>query len=85
MFNQLCSMFGLFVCSDPNFSWTVGLKEFAHPPQDPFSAIGTIGPTFFLAVAMFGFVFQLSSLVMEKELKLREVISLFLKQSNEVQ
>ena len=63
--------------SDRGFSWTVGLKEFAHPPQDPFSVIGTIGPTFFLAVAMFGFVFQLSSLVMEKELKLREVIFRF--------
>ncbi|KMT02071.1 hypothetical protein BVRB_9g208000 [Beta vulgaris subsp. vulgaris] len=65
-----------FLIGDPNFSWTVGLKEFAHPPQDPFSAIGTIGPTFFLAVAMFGFVFQLSSLVMEKELKLREAMSM---------
>ncbi|XP_010667296.1 ABC transporter A family member 2 isoform X2 [Beta vulgaris subsp. vulgaris] len=60
-----------FLIGDPNFSWTIGFKEFAHPARDPFSAIGTIGPTFFLAVAMFGFVFQLSSLVMEKELKLR--------------
>lgn len=65
-----------FLIGDPNFSWTVGLKEFAHPPEDPFSAIGTIGPIFFLAVAMFGFVFQLSSLVMEKELKLREAMSM---------
>ncbi|XP_021858731.1 ABC transporter A family member 2-like isoform X1 [Spinacia oleracea] len=65
-----------FLMGDPNFSWTVGLKEFAHPSADPFSTIGTIGPTFFLAVAMFGFVFQLSSLVMEKELKLREAMSM---------
>ncbi|XP_021746248.1 ABC transporter A family member 2-like [Chenopodium quinoa] len=65
-----------FLIGDPNFSWTVGLKEFAHPPDDPFSIIATIGPVFFLAVAMFGFVFQLSSLVMEKELKLREVMSM---------
>ncbi|XP_057526863.1 ABC transporter A family member 2-like [Amaranthus tricolor] len=65
-----------FLIGDRGFSWTVGLKEFAHPPQDPFSVIGTIGPTFFLAVAMFGFVFQLSSLVMEKELKLREAMNM---------
>ncbi|KAL2924639.1 ABC transporter A family member 2 [Bienertia sinuspersici] len=65
-----------FLIGDQNFSWTVGLKEFAHPPQDPFAVIGRIGPTFFLAVAMFGFVFQMSSLVMEKELKLREAMSM---------
>lgn len=65
-----------FLIGDPNFGWTVDLKEFAHPPADPFSAIATIGPTFFLAIAMFGFVFQISSLVMEKELKLRQAMSL---------
>lgn len=65
-----------FLIGDPNFDWSVGLKEFAHPPADPFSAIATIGPTFFFAIAMFGFVFQMSSLVMEKELKLRQAMSL---------
>ncbi|KAJ4961979.1 hypothetical protein NE237_021889 [Protea cynaroides] len=61
---------------DPNFSWIVGLKEYAHPAIETFSAMGTIGPTFFLAIAMFGFVFQISSLVTEKELKLRQAMSM---------
>lgn len=51
----------------------VAFKEFAHPASDIFSAMETIGPSFFLATAMFGFVFQISSLVAEKELKLRQV------------
>lgn len=32
-----------------------------------------MGPVFFLASAMFAFVFQMTSLITEKELKLREV------------
>ena len=35
--------------------------------------MNTVGPAFFLATAMFGFVFQMSSLITEKELKLRQV------------
>lgn len=62
--------------ADPNFRWNVGLKEFAHPATETFSAVGQAGPTFFLAIAMFGFVFQISSLVTEKELKLRQVMSI---------
>ncbi|GFZ07755.1 ATP-binding cassette A2 [Actinidia rufa] len=62
---------------DANFSWVVNLKEFAHPALEIFSALGTIGPTFFLAIAMFGFVFQISSLITEKELKLRQLITQF--------
>ncbi|XP_059643934.1 ABC transporter A family member 2-like [Cornus florida] len=61
---------------DPNFSWVVGLKEFAHPAFEIFSAVASIGPTFFLAIAMFGFVFQISSLITEKELKLRQAMTL---------
>ncbi|KAK4842799.1 hypothetical protein QYF36_000224 [Acer negundo] len=73
---------------DPNFIWVVGLKEFAHPAwklvyenqftkEDKISAtdIG-MGPTFFLAIAMFGFVFQIRSLVTEKELKLRQAMNM---------
>lgn len=48
--------------------------------MSPFSAVGTIGPAFFLAIAMFNFVLQMSSLVTEKELKLRQV---WYTQSNE--
>jgi hypothetical protein len=35
-----------------------------------------MGPPFFLAATMFGFVFQMGSLVTEKELKLRQVITI---------
>ncbi|KAF8390226.1 hypothetical protein HHK36_024751 [Tetracentron sinense] len=59
-----------------NFSWIVGLKEYPHPAVQIFSAVGTVGPTFFLAIAMFGFVFQISSLITEKELKLRQAMSM---------
>ncbi|KAL5544416.1 hypothetical protein UlMin_008200 [Ulmus minor] len=59
-----------------NFSWIVALKEFAHPALESFSAINTVGPPFFLATAMFGFVFQMSSLVTEKELKLRQAMTI---------
>ncbi|KAM7479997.1 hypothetical protein LguiA_028210 [Lonicera macranthoides] len=61
---------------DPEYSWVVSLKEFAHPAFEIFSAVGTIGPTFFLAIAMFGFVFQISSLITEKELKLRQAMTM---------
>jgi hypothetical protein len=59
--------------ADSSISWTVGLKEFAHPAIETFSIVGQAGPTFFLAAAMFGFVIQLGSIVAEKELKLRQV------------
>ncbi|KAL5816488.1 hypothetical protein ACOSQ3_024866 [Xanthoceras sorbifolium] len=61
---------------DANFSWVVGLKEFAHPAGEGFSAVASAGPTFFLAIAMFGFVFQISSLLTEKELKLRQAMTM---------
>ncbi|KAF5734706.1 ABC transporter A family member 2-like [Tripterygium wilfordii] len=61
---------------DPNFSWVVGFKEYAHPAESNFSAIETVGPTFILAIAMFAFVFQISSLVTEKELKLRQAMTM---------
>ncbi|KAK9104978.1 hypothetical protein Scep_021822 [Stephania cephalantha] len=61
---------------DPNFSWSVGFKEFAHPAFRSFSAMSLMGPTFFLAIAMFDFVFQMGSLVAEKELKLRQAMSM---------
>ncbi|CAJ2676962.1 unnamed protein product [Trifolium pratense] len=60
---------------DPSFKWNVFLKEFPHPSMTPFSAVKTIGPSFFLAIAMFNFVLQMSSLVTEKELKLRQAMT----------
>ncbi|KAL5724972.1 ATP-binding cassette sub- A member 2 [Ranunculus cassubicifolius] len=65
-----------FLIGDPNFSWIVAFKEFAHPAEQTFSSVGSIGPTFFLAIAMFGFIFQIGALVAEKELKLRQAMSI---------
>ena len=62
-----------FWISDPNFSWVVGLKEFAHPKIEFSSSLDAMVPPFFVAATMFGFVFQMGSLVTEKELKLRQV------------
>ncbi|GAU19716.1 hypothetical protein TSUD_78410 [Trifolium subterraneum] len=59
----------------PSFKWNVFLKEFPHPSMTPISAVRTIGPSFFLAIAMFNFVLQMSSLVTEKELKLRQAMA----------
>ena len=64
------------LCSDSKFSWTVALKEFAHPAMERLSAVDDYGPQFLLAPAMFGFVFQMTSLITEKELKLRQVNTL---------
>lgn len=63
----------IFGLSDPSISWNVKFSEFAHPNIETFSAVGTVGPTFLLAAIMFGFVVQMSNLVGEKELKLRQV------------
>ncbi|KAF7838425.1 ABC transporter A family member 2-like [Senna tora] len=60
----------------PNFSWSVFLLEFAHPASEIFSTLGSIGPSFFLAIAMFNFVLQMSSLVTEKENKLRQAMTM---------
>ncbi|KAL5703110.1 ATP-binding cassette sub- A member 2 [Ranunculus cassubicifolius] len=65
-----------FLIGDPNFSWIAAFKEFVHPAEETFSAVGTMGPIFFLAIAMFGFIFQIGSLVAEKELKLRQAMSI---------
>ncbi|KAM6594096.1 hypothetical protein CsatA_001799 [Cannabis sativa] len=61
---------------DPNFSWVISFKEFAHPKVESLSAMITVGPPFFIATAMFGFVLQMSSLVVEKELKLRQAMTM---------
>ncbi|KAB2055398.1 hypothetical protein E1A91_A11G036400v1 [Gossypium mustelinum] len=61
---------------DPSFRWTVEFKEFAHPAMERLETIAMVGPTFFLAIAMFSFVFQIGSLVSEKELKLRQAMTM---------
>ncbi|XP_022843392.1 ABC transporter A family member 2-like [Olea europaea var. sylvestris] len=65
-----------FLIGDASFSWVVSLKEFAHPAIEIFSAVQRAGPTFFLAIAMFAFVLQISALTTEKELKLRQAMTM---------
>nr|GLL35566.1 ABC transporter A family member 9-like [Ipomoea trifida] len=70
---------------DSTFSWNIGFKQFAHPElrrsdDDDYSIsneieINNFGPIFFYAVCMFAFVFQMSSIVAEKELKLRQAMA----------
>uniref|UniRef100_A0A803M188 ABC transporter domain-containing protein n=1 Tax=Chenopodium quinoa TaxID=63459 RepID=A0A803M188_CHEQI len=68
------------VLADQSFSWTVGLKEFPHPAATlldrSFTAYGLIAPLFLFTVSMFPFVFQISSIVLEKELKLRQAMNI---------
>lgn len=59
--------------SDPNLEWKVAFSQFAHPAINAVSVVGRVGPAFLLAATMFGFVIQLSNLVTEKELRLRQV------------
>ncbi|RID72390.1 hypothetical protein BRARA_C04284 [Brassica rapa] len=63
---------------DPKFGWSFGFKEFARPAiiGEAISALKVMGPIFFLAFSMFGFVLQLGSLVTEKELKLRQAMTM---------
>ncbi|KAL2515977.1 ABC transporter A family member 2 [Forsythia ovata] len=61
---------------DESFSWVVSLKEFAHPAHEIFSSVQTVGPAFFLTIAMFSFVFQIAALITEKELKLRQAMTI---------
>ncbi|XP_058181547.1 ABC transporter A family member 2-like isoform X1 [Rhododendron vialii] len=66
---------------DPKFSWVVALKEFAHPAIVTQSLIKMVvkfssAPLFLVALAMFSSVFQIRSLVTEKELKLRQAMTI---------
>ncbi|KAI8537560.1 hypothetical protein RHMOL_Rhmol09G0033500 [Rhododendron molle] len=65
---------------DPKFSWVVGLKEFPHPATVTQSFAGLVmkfkaDALFLVAIGVFPSVFQIRSLVTEKELKLRQIAS----------
>ncbi|XP_075097484.1 ABC transporter A family member 11-like [Nicotiana tabacum] len=76
---------------DSKFSWNVGLEEYPHPvledtdesytllnansPMDAMPLVEMFSPIFFYAISMFGFVFQISLMVLEKELKLRQAMT----------
>ncbi|KAF3590535.1 hypothetical protein DY000_02026382 [Brassica cretica] len=67
-----------FLIGDPKFGWSFGFKEFAQPAvakDVTISPLNLMGPVFFLAFSMFGFVLQLGSLANEKELKLRQAMT----------
>ncbi|KAG5406450.1 hypothetical protein IGI04_012569 [Brassica rapa subsp. trilocularis] len=67
-----------FLIGDPKFGWSFGFKEFAQPAvakDVTISPLNLMGPVFFLAFSMFGFVLQLGSLATEKELKLRQAMT----------
>lgn len=76
----LCVLFTniLYTFSDPNFPWEVSFKEFPHPPGVSVNEVTLSAMVFFMAVAIFNFVFQISALVTEKELKLRQVIAILI-------
>lgn len=47
----------------------------AEDSVQKFALDAFLSPIFFYAVSMFGFVFQISTMVLEKELKLRQVLN----------
>eukprot|EP01114_Cavostelium_apophysatum_P009754 TRINITY_DN2300_c0_g1_i1.p1 TRINITY_DN2300_c0_g1~~TRINITY_DN2300_c0_g1_i1.p1 ORF type:complete len:1800 (+),score=493.64 TRINITY_DN2300_c0_g1_i1:225-5624(+) len=54
----------------------INLIPFAHPEVLTTNVIGSNGPGWFFAVLMFNFVAGLGSIVMEKEMKLREIMKI---------
>ncbi|RZC53150.1 hypothetical protein C5167_011994 [Papaver somniferum] len=60
----------------PKLNWNVELKEFAHPSTEYVSAMASAGWVFLLAITMFPFISQIGSLVAERELKLRQAMSI---------
>ncbi|KAH8940363.1 hypothetical protein BDL97_15G085100 [Sphagnum fallax] len=63
------------VLGDSSLLWSPSFTEFAHPAISTDSTVGTVGPAFLLAAAMFGFVIQISNLVLEKEMRLRQMMT----------
>ncbi|KAK4264228.1 hypothetical protein QN277_025436 [Acacia crassicarpa] len=64
-----------YLIGEPNFSWRVSFKVFAHPATETSSKADSMSPAaYFLAIATFNFVLQMSSLVTEKENKLRQAM-----------
>ncbi|XP_074316992.1 ABC transporter A family member 2-like [Silene latifolia] len=68
------------ILRDPNFRWTVGLKEFPRHEVviDKYTMDGfvVLAPLFLYTIAMFPFVLQLSSIVLEKEQRLRQAMNI---------
>ncbi|KAI3995436.1 hypothetical protein MKX01_006658 [Papaver californicum] len=65
-----------FLTQDPNLKWNVELKEFAHPATEYMPVMLIAGWIFLFAIALFPFTSQIASLVAERELKLRQAMSI---------
>ncbi|CAI9112242.1 OLC1v1012661C1 [Oldenlandia corymbosa var. corymbosa] len=68
---------------DKSFSFNIGLKEFAHPGskilssgREPSQLTAGFQVMFFFAIAVFGFIAQVHTLVLEKEMKLRQTMTI---------
>lgn len=57
-----------------NLSWEVGYKEYPHPAFDSLSVVGATLAPFLFAANMFGFVSQISIMVIEKQTGLRQAL-----------
>ncbi|XP_073021934.1 ABC transporter A family member 2-like [Primulina eburnea] len=74
---------GRSLIGDPSFSWIVGFKEYAHPAymastydiEGDDSVFEFFLGIFFLAAAVLAFVFQINYVVLEKELKHRQAMT----------
>ncbi|KNA24419.1 hypothetical protein SOVF_016010 [Spinacia oleracea] len=67
------------VLADQSFSWTVRLKELPHHAETlgyNSSGLEFLAPLFLFTIAMFPFVFQVTSIVLEKEMKLRQITAI---------
>ncbi|XP_056686464.1 ABC transporter A family member 2 isoform X2 [Spinacia oleracea] len=67
------------VLADQSFSWTVRLKELPHHAETlgyNSSGLEFLAPLFLFTIAMFPFVFQVTSIVLEKEMKLRQAMNI---------
>ncbi len=60
--------------NEPELEWQVGFREFAHPAFRTQSIVSSVGPPFFFAAAMFGFVIQVGAVVLEREEKQRQAM-----------
>ena len=60
--------------NEPELPWHASFREFAHPAFRTRSIVGSVGPPFFFAGAMFGFVIQVGAVVLEREQKLRQAM-----------
>lgn len=57
-----------------NIDFDFNYAPYAHPALAPEDVVSSVGATFYFGALMFNFVIQLSQIVMEKELHLRQTI-----------